>query len=272
VTRHLCLLLATIALASPAVAQDGSPFEPGCTPTFGSSDTHPIDADCGIEGAGDTDAKKLESRAKNNYCATGTPALVTFLSFTKLQQATEAAGFELGDDRSGAQGVHTTTEGATIGEGSVVTFSAFVIRADTANKKGGELVNCNKGGDARNDLHIHLAPTTSKSKANFCRAVGAEMSPHLRPEDWTGGNLTLPQVPMRFTGQLFYDTSHRKPICPAAAKDKASARASAWEIHPVYRVDVCKNTTISGCNPMDDSKWIPFKTWLDDQEEEDEGG
>lgn len=267
------LAIGAVLAAAPAHAQVGAPFVAGCTPSFGNADTHPIDADCGIEGAATTDAKKLEARAKNNYCATGTPSRVTFVSFKRLQQATEASGFDLADDRSGAQDLHTTTDGNTIGEGDVVTFSGFVIRADTANRSGGEQVNCNRGGDERNDLHIHVASTTSKAKANFCKAVVAEMSPHLRLEDWTSGNLMLTDgFPVRFTGRLFYDTSHRKPICPASASKKATARSGAWEIHPVYRVDVCKNTTIASCDPRDDSKWIAFSTWLNDQVEEDDDG
>ena len=267
------LALGIALLVRPAAAQVGGPFVAGCTPVFGDSETHPLDADCGIEGAGTTDAKKLESRAKNNFCATGGPARVTFMSFDRLQAVTEATDFVLGDDRGGVKEVHTTTDGNTIGEGSVVTISGFVIRADVANRSGGESVNCNKGGSTRNDLHIHIAPTLSKAKANFCKAVVAEMSPHLRPDTWSGGSLMVADgIPIRMTGHLLYDTSHRHAICPPAAKNKATARSSSWEIHPVYRVDICKNTTIASCDPRDDSKWMPFDSWLAEQEDENDDG
>lgn len=252
-----CATIGFVALMTLPFAhtQDGAPFTAGCTPMF-TPLTHPIDSDCGIEGASTADDKKLEAKAKNNFCATGSPARLTFLSFDKLQQLTKSSSFDLGDDRSGARKIHTTSDGKLVGEGDLVTFAGFVIRADTANRSSGETVNCKKGGVARNDIHIHIAPTASKAKANFCKAVIAEMSPHLRPDHWTGGNLMLPDdVPIRLTGHLFYDTSHKSAQCPSAAKDKAKARVSSWEIHPVYQVDVCKFTTLQTCDPRNNSKW-----------------
>lgn len=255
-----------------ALAQDGQPFDAGCTPSF-TPETHPIDSDCGIEGAGTTDAKRLESRAKNNFCATGTPSRVTFWSFDRLHALTRASGFELENDRSGVIDVHTTSDGNTVGEGDLVTFAGFVIRADIANRSNGESVNCNRGGAARNDVHIHLAPTPSKAKANFCRAVIAEMSPHLRPDIFDGSSLMLADgIPIRITGHLFYDGSHPNKDCPSSAKQKARARASAWEIHPVYRVDVCRFTTLETCDARNNSRWQPLADWLAEQEDEDHGG
>jgi hypothetical protein len=154
-----------------------------------------------------------------------------------------------------ARRASTTTDGVTVGEGDLAMFAGYVIRAATANRSGGEAVNCTRGGDARNDLHAHVAKTKTKSKAkaNFCKAVIVEMSPHHRPETWTGGNLMLTDgIPVRFTGQLFYDTSHKQKSCPAAAKNKASARVSAWELHPVYRIDVCRFESLTTCDPRVD--------------------
>src|SRR5262245_761449 len=126
-------------LPSPARAQDGEPFEHGCATALPfTAEQHPIDADCGIEGAGTTTAKKLESRTKNNYCATGAPSRVTFYSFDRLQAATKAPGFDLGANREGVRtDVHTTSDGNAVGEGDVVTISGFLIRADVANRSGG---------------------------------------------------------------------------------------------------------------------------------------
>ena len=78
-------------------------------------------------------ADALQNLAKNNFCATGTQALVTFTSFKKLQQKPDKKApvpktwdrNHLPADRSLFLGVHTTTEGATIGEGTVVTFANF---------------------------------------------------------------------------------------------------------------------------------------------------
>ena len=64
---------------------------------------------------------------------------------------------------------------------------------------------------------------------------------------------------MRLTGHLLYDASHRpcRPGHPARP-----ARLSSWEIHPVYAIDVCKNSTLGGCAANDDSKWTPCHVWV----------
>lgn len=254
----LCLsfsgLAATAVFAQQGVPFDGPPFAP---------EEHPIDNDCGIKGAGTETEKQEESTTKNSLCAHGSAARVTFASFRKLQSATEADQFDLGDGRTGAKNLVTTTDGATIGEGSVVKLAGFVIRADTANRKKDETVNCNKGGNARNDIHIHIAPTSSKAMSNFCGAVVAEMIPHLRTDDWTGANLMVADgTPLRITRQLFYDTSHRHAICATTSKQKATPRSSSWEIHPVYAIDVCKHSTLAACDPRDNSNWARFEDWL----------
>ena len=48
-------------------------------------------------------------------------------------------------------------------------------------------------------------------------------------------------------------------------------RVSAWEIHPVYAIDVCINTSLSGCPRTDASKWRPLHKWLQALDEEEEG-
>jgi hypothetical protein len=270
---YLVAVLVILAAPSPAGAQPNAAFDPGCTNLPFNPQQHPIDSDCGIEGAGSTADKRLESRAKNNYCATGTPSRVTFYSFDRLHAATKAAGFNLGANREGVRGdVHTTSDGNAIGEGDVVTIAGFVIRADIANRSNGESVNCNRGGRARNDVHIHIAPTPSKAKANFCDAIIAEMPPHLRPDHFDGEALMEADgIPIRITGQLFYDGSHPNKTCPAPAKQKAQGRASSWEIHPVYTVDVCRFTTLATCDPRNDSRWQSLEDWLAENADEDHG-
>jgi hypothetical protein len=67
---------------------------PNCTLPFQSiAKHHPIDDTCAARGevpdppvAPNDPAHVLQNQAKNNFCATGTPALVTFTSFKKLQQ------------------------------------------------------------------------------------------------------------------------------------------------------------------------------------------
>jgi hypothetical protein len=73
--------------------------------------------------------------------------------------------------------------------------------------------------------------------------------------------------PVRLTGQLFFDGSHGpcRPGRPASPK-----RASVWEVHPIYRVDVCRNTTVSGCPVHDESKWIPLNEFETQDEQNHE--
>jgi hypothetical protein len=104
---------------------------------------HSIDDNCAARGnvpltggSANDSAHALQNVAKNNFCATGIPALVTFISFKKLQQkldqkAPEAkhwSGLHLPGNRSVLLSVYTTSEGATIGEGSVVTFAAWLMK------------------------------------------------------------------------------------------------------------------------------------------------
>jgi hypothetical protein len=143
------------------------------------------------------------------------------------------------------------------------------LRADTSNKSGGETVNCNKGGTTRNDIHIHLGPTKSKDPDNFCNAVVAEMIPHFRPDAFNAGDLLLTNNipskahPVRITGQLLYDGNHPircRPDTPA------NSRASKWEIHPVYKVEVCKHRSLTTCDARKDSEWEDLAIWVVAQE------
>lgn len=264
-------VLSFLGLTPLALAQDGVPFDPGCPLPFAGQPAA-IDADCGIEGASATSAKKRESRTKNNFCAPAPATLVTFVSFRRLHEATRAAAFELGADRSGAKDLHTTSEGKVVGEGTRAVLAGHILRADIANKSNGEAVNCNRGGAARNDVHVHVARSKSTSAENFCRAVVAEISPHSRPDDWSPGNLMLVSAdgrPVRITGHLFFDGNH--PVKCDMVKP-ANSRASTWEIHPVYRIDVCKKKSLSNCDPRQDGDWKTLKEWLDEQEDDDPPG
>jgi hypothetical protein len=74
---------------------------------------------------------------------------------------------------------------------------------------------------------------------------------------------------VRITGHLFFDASHR----PCRGTSRPSPRrSSSWEIHPVYNIEVCVNTSLSGCRALDDSRWITLDEYLNPPEdiEEDE--
>jgi hypothetical protein len=121
---------------------------PDCTLPFANiAKHHPIDDNCPARGEvpdppvePNDPAHALQNVAKNNFCATGSPVLVTFLSFKKLQEQLEQTVPEaktwgrkpngqedLPADRSVLLGLYTTSEGVTIGEGTLVTF-AFAQR------------------------------------------------------------------------------------------------------------------------------------------------
>jgi len=265
------LLIVVLLVSVPAFAEK---FVPGCVlpeRLAAISEEHEIDNECGISGPSTSNAaKKAESRAKNNFCASGEPALVTVNSFKALQRKADAKGKGFGkkDDRSELQGLHTTTEGDTIGEGSLVTFAGFIVEAHHSNLGKGEAVNCKRGGQEWNDIHIVIA--SDPNEKNFCKTITAEMSPHLRPEIWNPENLELLEgTKVRFTGSLFFDSSHSPCRMQANGtfKKASPARISVWEIHPVYALDVCDAPS---CAANSDDGWLPFEEYVGGLMEEEE--
>jgi hypothetical protein len=243
-----------IAAAFLLVLADG--FAPPCALPFRAiAMRRPIDKKCGRAGNADG-ALGLQDTAKNNFCATGDPVTLQFADYTALQAAAEKAlgtNYEPPADRKPLQGLHTIG-GRTIGEGSVVRVVGFVDRARYSDVEKGESVNCNLAGDADNDVHI---PLTAQAGDDECTSVTAEMSPHFRPDAWTPSNLNRLSRPVRVTGQLFFDASHRP--C-RQDKPEIPRRRSVWEIHPVYAVEVCRSS--SACEADRDELWQPLDQHL----------
>jgi len=113
----------------------------------------------------------------------------------------------------------------------------------------------------KNDIHLDLNASLAEEQ---CQSVSAEMSPHFRPDSWfrlagTGSvkkrETPLGSNPVRIRGPLFFDASH-VPCAPD--KEANPARLSLWEIHPVYAIDVCSETTIAACRIDDESLWTPL--------------
>jgi len=104
-----------------------------------------------------TDPQREQNRAKNQFCASGPAALATEFSFKRLQAAAEDAGVTgVPADRSVLKDLHKTTEGDTIGEGSVVQLIGFLIKAKFSNVGTGETVNCELPDREENDSHINV--------------------------------------------------------------------------------------------------------------------
>lgn len=227
---------------------------------------HPIDGTCGVAGKTTSPApSQLQNKVKDDFCATGTPETVTPISLVALQKKTTVPS---GQGKEPAD----RTPLKDLGEGKLVRMKAFLIEAHYADLGGGESVNCNGATPELNDIHMAMGSTAN---AQECESVSAEISPHYRPASWdqigqfeTYSTTTrkytsnaaldarLQAHPYRITGQLFFDSSHAP--CPCGTKCNP-VRASVWEIHPIYNIEVCKAGT--SCDENTDSDWIAFDTW-----------
>src|SRR4051794_10459853 len=84
---------AMFARESVVVAQQG-PFQLSCStlPFQTIKKDRPIDNVCDRAGDATTAPNQAQNRAKNQFCASGTPAYTTFFTFKQLQSKTAAAG------------------------------------------------------------------------------------------------------------------------------------------------------------------------------------
>ncbi len=230
---------------------------------------HPIDTSCGIKGDPSASANsQLQNAVKDNFCATAPgnkPATFTPQMLIALQAQTHVtSGF--GKEPSDRKPLET------LGEGKLIRMKAFLIEAHHADLGSGESVNCKGKTEELNDVHMALGADANTQE---CDSVTAEISPHYRPASWNeighyevwnkttkkytpnaAMDARLRAHPYRITGQLFFDASHT--VCPCGTTC-SPARASLWEIHPVYAIDVCKAG--SACDENNDSDWLAFDTW-----------
>src|SRR5205823_4335339 len=131
----------------------------------------------------------------------------------------------------------------TLGEGNLVTIEkAYVL---IARQEGKESVNCgskfpNKSDVLAHDIHISLVESPDTPLDQECQSVVVEMSPHHRPDQWNATKMVevaSAKVPVRVTGQLFFDSSH-VPCRNGQRVGSNPARSSLWEIHPIYKFEV----------------------------------
>jgi hypothetical protein len=227
---------------------------------------HPIDSSCGLQGKPTSpDTSHTQNLVKNNFCSTATPETFTPQMLIALQNNNHIAsgkGLEPAD----------RSQLKSLGEGKVVRMKAFLIEAHHADLGGGESVNCNGAVEEQNDIHIAFGPAVSTKE---CASVSAEISPHFRPASWNeighfetwdpktqtytgnpGMASRLQAHAYRVTGQTFFDASHAPCPCSTSC---SPVRASVWEIHPVYNIEVCKAG--AACDENNDADWIAFDTW-----------
>jgi len=251
-------ILFALTLTTPLIAAS---FKPPCKLPFANISTkQPIDSKCGLSGSPkNTTALAAQDTAKNNFCATGTPVVMSFDMYPALQAAAEnalgGADYKPPSSRTALHNLYTVG-GKKIGEGTLVSLVAYVESAHYSDVDDGESVNCDLTGDQNNDIHIPLVTTAG---ADECTSLTAEISPHDRPSVWTASNVNKPAVPLRFTGQLLFDAEH-KP-CRGTTVEEPK-RQSVWEIHPVYAIDVCVLSDASSCNAGDDKAWVALDAWL----------
>lgn len=275
------------ALGAPealAEAADGT-FRPPCDPfplilpnptAFLADDAH---ADCGNAGAPSDDPHDQQNRSKNNLCASGERTEVTPFTLLALQEETDDRGITtLPSDRSVLQDLRTTTNGDAVGEGTLVMMTGWLLRAKGT---GAESVNCGATKVAQTDIHLAIAKDPFET--NECYSATAEMIPHYRPEEWRPGAFhflsklkpkkknasdtleytdydTNARPPVRVTGHLFFDGSHK--VCDGGTpRSGQPPRYANWEIHPVYNLEVCTAADVATCTVTNDAVWVSFTNW-----------
>jgi hypothetical protein len=216
-------------------------FVPACALPFEKIGTkHAIDSSRGISGSPVSDAQRAQNIAKNNFCTVGPPVNIDFDVLHQLQAAAAKPGSgitfgsdaQLPKDRSVLRDL--PTKAGPLSEGTVVRLVAYVMDAHYSNIGSGESVNCKQPDKESNDIHIVLVD--NDKERNECNSVTAEMRPHFRPDVWDPTNLNQKNAHLyRFTGQLFFDASHR----PCSGGKSSPKRSSLWEVHPVYALDIC---------------------------------
>ena len=231
---------------------------------IGQKGPNDVDNACRADGGSNKTDKQLESLAKNNFCANNSVVPITTGTLMALQKAGADKDVETSRDALKSL-VKVGTD--KVGEGTKVQLVAYLLEAHYSNVKNGELVNCKLTGKDNNDIHIVLVANPNED--DVCNSFTAEMSPHFRPEPWTAiVNMSLGNRPVRVTGTLFFDGSHQ-PCTPS--KRASPARASVWEIHPVYGFDICRFKSKAKCKVTDESVWIPLHEWsIDEGDEEDQ--
>lgn len=240
--------------------QPSHDFEPACSNATLPGPTTEIDQQCGLDGSG-AGAEAMQNDAKNNFCATGTPELITMAQLVRLQsEVANKPGINFGDRNTAMREAGPTINRAPLrqmGEGNLVAFRGYVLNA---RQEGPESVNCGRNvpnQPAFHDIHISVG---DQPAADECSGFVAEMIPHGRPASWTVEHvlkLKNASVPIRVTGQLMFDSSH-VPCSGGRPVQSNPARASLWEIHPIYRFEVCT----SDCEGA--GKWVSLEAWLSD--------
>jgi hypothetical protein len=288
-TMSRAVVLSTFAAlccgAWPALADE---FKLDCQPFSLPTQARPIDSKCGAGGSaahGPDVSKRLQNEAKNNLCSTGDPVTLTMADFMAMQERAQQLGIPFGaegtppdrrehlpPDRTKLQsnGFYRTPSGHQVGEGTRVQIVGFM---NEPHPGGGEDVNCSATAEADKDVHINLVESPApwlprkgdpdlqqketERNAALCKGIVVETIPHYRPAPFEARALrsVSREFPVLISGPLLFDASHYPCEGSEPHAGGNPARGSLMEIHPITRIQVCKNKTLNQCPPEDKNVW-----------------
>jgi hypothetical protein len=264
-----------LALAMGAASNRGQPapapedqeiteagFSQICTtPNFPTDTPTAMDgSSCSVSGNGG--AETWQNEAKNNFCAGGStlPTTTSIPELVALQaKVQQIPNINFGNPRQHPLArrpgpIQDRAPLVALGEGNLVQLQGYV---KIARQEGAESVNCGSNvpnDPAYHDIHISIVLSPADQE---CSGVVVEMSPHHRPDAWNAqlvNEVSHAALIVRVTGQQMFDSSHTPCINGSAIRGDP-ARISLWEIHPIYRFEVCPQGNCST------GGWVPLEAW-----------
>jgi len=179
-----------------------------------------LDRYCPASGLPFSSARRAEHRLKNR---------VSFPSSQDFDgSVTLAALLQPGDDQS------------RWSEARAARIEGYVV---SVGRAGIEMANC--WSPCRRDVHINVA---LRPDAPENEQLIVEVTPHLERWaaanrlDWSAETLERSLVGkwVRFEGWLFYDSGHAKESDNTFKEGSDLWRATAWEIHPVTKIEIVR--------------------------------
>lgn len=121
-------------------------------------------------------------------------------------------------------------------------FTGYVVRAFAAGS--GESANCGATTPDKMDIHIELVADPAQTDPT--KRVIVEITPRtrflasLRGENWSADVLpgAIRNKWVKVRGWMLFDTEHANESLNTAPSNTADWRATAWEVHPVTRLQV----------------------------------
>ncbi|HXX22665.1 MAG TPA: hypothetical protein VEO19_05895 [Terriglobia bacterium] len=251
------------ARAPGQVCRNTGKFDSACNPFGSAAVPHAIDNTCAITGDATTPGDKAQDTLKNNLCVQGPARVLTIQDLTALQKAVDATGVPYGNEHEARGGgppadrstLFTKLPAGSAKEGDLVSFIGYIAEAKPGSS---ETVDCHCETPDAIDVHIAMADhlltltgTTAQKDAQLCtNSFVVETIPHKRPaalELTAIQPLRQKKAIVRITGPLLFDASH-KPCNGTTPGEGDPSRVTVFEIHPVYNIEVCSQSTMSQCS------------------------